>query len=83
VAGPGVEVRAERADVERHVRRRPARRRPTTIAPAACARRAISAIGLIVPSTLETCATATAFGERASRPSSASRFEHALVVDRT
>ena len=42
---------------------------------------AISATGLIVPSTLETWATATSFGPRASSASSSSEQE-ALVVDR-
>ena len=45
----------------------------TTSAPASCARRAISTIGLIVPSTLETWATATTLGRRSSKLPNASR----------
>ena len=54
----------------------------STTAPAAWARRAISAIGLIVPSTFETEATATIFVRSVSSVSSASRIKQAVVGDR-
>ena len=58
VAGPGVEVGVDRAEVDRQLRDAPARRRSSASAPAAWTRATISATGLIVPSTLETCAKA-------------------------
>ena len=54
----------------------------STTAPAAWARRAISATGLIVPSTFETAATATILVRSVSSVSSASRIEQAVVGDR-
>ena len=54
----------------------------STSAPAAWARRAISAIGLTVPSTFETDATATIFVRSVSSVSSASSDQQAVVGDR-
>ena len=58
VAGPGVEVGAERLDVDRQCGTAWAPSTTTTV-PAAWASRAISSSGLHVPTTFDTCDTAT------------------------
>jgi hypothetical protein len=80
VGGPGVEVGVDRGEVTGiwGTACEPSTR---TSAPAACARRAISSTGLIVPRTFETWATATSFGPLARCASSSSSSSRPLVVD--
>ena len=58
----------------------PARRRSALTAPAARARATISATGLIVPSTFDTCATATSFTRPSASTASSSSSDSSPVV---
>ena len=82
VAGPGVEVGADRRRRRRASAGPPARRRSSETAPAARTRATISATGLIVPSTFETWVKATSrTSPRASSASSCLERELAALVD--
>ncbi len=71
VTGPDVEVRAELGHVRPGICGTACEASTSVSAPAARARAAISATGLIVPSTFETCANATSF----TRPPASSCVE--------